>query len=287
MKVKYKKEKYDVKIKDAIKIEKRKLLLLLRRIKRFGLRIINVFKKDLIILFVSIILYVLIVCIVECNFMDKTISKVMWETKEEVFTVFIVVAMNSIIGFERRWRQTIRNWHDIYADNLYCFENDIDDIFKFSGISINKDYNMLYTREFFNRFENEIRDIKIEKNRINIAKINNTLEKIRNEADELKEEVYKNDFIDNKEEFIWEYRSLKNHTYKLQEMLEDENIDIKKQLIYIINNIYMIISFIRRTWRTEINLDREIINILKIDNKRIIDNSFYLKALIYKYEKDN
>ena len=285
MKVKYKNEKYNVKVKDAIKIKKRKILLFLRRIKRFGLRMLNVFKKDLVILFIAILLYVAIVCMVECNIMHKTIVKVIWETKAEVFTVFIVVALFSTISNEREWRRKIRNWHDIYTDNLSSFEYDIYDLLRFSGLNTEIDYNMLYTRELFEKFEKEFRKAEL-REKINNEKNNNILEKIKNEIAELKEEVYRNDFIEEKEEFIWEYRFLKNNIYRLQETIEEDAIDIKNELVNVFSSIYIIISFIRRTWRTEIDLDREIIDILKIDNKDRVENDYYLSALAYKNKEE-
>ena len=142
MKVRYKSEKYDVKFKNAIGIWKRKILLYLRRLKRFGLRILHVFKKDLMILFFAIIFYVLIVIVIECKIMQKGILNAIWDTKAEVFTVFIVVAMNSIISSERSWRQKIRKWHDVYTDNLFYFEENIKDLNVAIGMNIKTTYNI-------------------------------------------------------------------------------------------------------------------------------------------------
>lgn len=285
MKIKYKNEEYNVKTKDAIRIEKRKILLYLRRIKRFGLRILYVFKKDLMILFVAIILYVIAVTIIEHKFTQKSITEIIWGTKSEVFTVFVVVAMNSIIGFERRWRETIRNWHNIYADYQYRFERDIYDLFSFSGINMKNEYKMLYTRELLQNFKNEVEKKEIIDNQINRNKIIKVLEKIKNELDDLKEYVLKNDFLEDKDKFSWDYKWLKNKICILEEKIEDGRTDYKNDLIIIIDAIYSIISYTRKTWRTEINLDREIIDILKIDNKNRIDNHYYLSALSYKPEK--
>lgn len=285
MKIKYKNEKYNVKTKDAIKIQKRKILLYLRRIKRFGLRILNVFKKDLMILFVAIILYIITVTIIEHKFMQKSIIEIIWGTKSEVFTVFVVVAMNSIIGFERRWRETIRSWHDIYADYQYRFERYIYDLFIFSGINIKDEYKMLYTQELLENFKNEVEKKEIINNQINKNKIIKVLKKIKNELDDLKEYVLKNDFLEDKNKFSWDYQWLKNNIYIVEEKIEDGRTDYKNNLINIINAIYSIISYTRKTWRTEINLDREIIDILKKDNKSRIDNHYYLSALSYKPKK--
>lgn len=285
MKIKYKNEKYNVKMKDAIKIEKRKILLYLRRIKRFGLRILNVFKKDLMILLIAIILYVIAVIIIEHKFMQKCLLEIIWGTKSEVFTVFVVVAMNSIIVSERRWRQTIRNWHDIYADYQYHFESDIYDLFNFSGINIKNEYKLLYTRELFENFKNEVEKKEIIENQINRNKVIKVLEKIKNELDDLKEYVLKNDFLEDKNEFSWNYRWLKNYIYKVEEKVEDGETNFKNELINIIGTIYSMISYIRRTWRTEISLDREIIDILKIDNKNRIESDYYLSAISYKFER--
>ena len=46
--------------------------------------------------------------------------------------------------------------------------------------------------------------------------------------------------------------------------------------------LYYLISCTRRLWRTEINLEREIIKILSKDNKNKIDNDYYLKGNIIR-----
>ncbi len=283
MKVRYKSEKYDVKFKNAIGIWKRKILLYLRRLKRFGLRILHVFKKDLMILFFAIIFYVLIVIVIECKIMQKGILNAIWDTKAEVFTVFIVVAMNSIISSERSWRQKIRKWHDVYTDNLFYFEENIKDLNVAIGMNIKTTYNMLYTIETYKKFENEIRQAIIEEDKINKSKINKTLEKMERNANELKEAFYKNDFMQEKYGFTWNYRSLLDNMYDLREKLDrGEYNNIREKLILIYDDMYYMISYTRRLWRTEINLDREIIEILKIGNKEKISENFYLTALSYK-----
>lgn len=283
MKVKYKKEKYNVNLKNAIDIWKRKILLILRRIKRFGLRVLYVFKKDLIILFIAIICYILVVVIIEYKLMNKNLIEAIWNTRSEVFTVFVVVAMNSIISFERNWRQSIRKWHEVYTDNLYYFEKDIRELNTAAGVNIKATYNMLYTRELYQKFESEIRQSVIKENDINKDVISKILTRMERETEELKENVDKNSFMQEKYGFIWNFRSLQDNIYDLKNKLDNiEEINIKEKLLLIYNDLYYMISYTRRIWRTEINLDREIIKILEIDNKKKIDEDYYLKAIIDK-----
>ena len=157
MTIKYKGSKYKVSIIDGIKIHKRILLLKMRRVKRWGERIGDIVKKDLIVLFVLIILDTVTLCIFETKFFEKTIIDCIWESKAEIFTVFIVVALTEIINRERQWRQTIRKWHDVYVDSMYEFEYYIKDLLEYTGISIN-DNNFLYTRILFERFDKEMRE---------------------------------------------------------------------------------------------------------------------------------
>lgn len=280
MKIKYKKSKYNVKFKDYFRIKKRQILLFLRRVKRLSQRAYDVFRKDLIILLLLIIAYVTVVCYVESNYTEKSIKRALWDTNPEVFTVFVVVAMSSIISNEREWRKEIRIWHKIYADYLYLFENDIEELSKAAGMSAEISQNILYTRDLFDEFEEKIWQSKTEV--YNKNKIDTILEKINIEVDELKENYYQNCFWNKEDGFSYEYRNLKENTYKLREKIEYEKSDIKYDLTNIFENLYLLISYTRMLWRTEICLDREIIDILKNDNENVIRHDFYLNLLSYK-----
>lgn len=289
MKIKYKNEIYNVKFKDGISISKRKMLLDLRRIKRFGLRILYVFKKDLLFLFIAIILYVLIVSFVEHNLMGRELIESIWNTKSEIFTVFIVVAMNSIINFERNWRKKIREWYYVYLDLLYFFENDIRELNIAVKIKNQTYYYVFNTKEVYKKFKEEFCNYIIEDNQINKNKIIEILAKIEKQVDEVKENFYKNgymienNFMINNDMFIHSCNSLKDAIYNFKKILDTkQKINIKDNLILIYDNMYYIIVNTRKLWRTEINLDREIINILKINNEKAIEKKFFLNSLIFK-----
>lgn len=284
MKIKYKNTKYNVQLKDWFKIWKRKILLILRRIKRFLLRVLEVLKKDLIILFIAIMFYVLAVIIIECNFMNISLAQSLWGTKAEVFTVFVVVSVNSIISYERNWRKNIRNWHDIYVDFMYDFEKDIKELNNSIGLNSKISYGMLYTRDLFEKFEDEIRSIELKDSNFDKIIINNIIIRLERETNELKENVSKNTFLQEKYGFMWNYKSLEDKIYDLKSRLSNlDKYELKEKVISIYEDLYYLISYTRRLWRTEINLEREIIKILSKDNKNKIDNDYYLKAISYEF----
>ena len=83
--------------------------------------------------------------------MNISLLQSLWGTKAEVFTVFVVVSVNSIISYERNWRKNIRNWHDIYVDFMYDFEKDIKELNNSIGLNSKISYGMLYTRDLFEK----------------------------------------------------------------------------------------------------------------------------------------
>ena len=143
---------------------------------------------------------------------------------------------------------------------------------------------MLYTRDLFEKFEDEIRSIELKDSNFDEIIINNIIIKLERETNELKENVSKNTFLQEKYGFMWNYKSLEDKIYDLKSRLSNlDNDELREKVISIYEDLYYLISYTRRLWRTEINLEREIIKILSKDNKNKIDNNYYLKAISYEF----
>lgn len=260
MYIRFKKKWYNVKIKNAFKIWKRQVLLMLRRIKRFALRMFDVFKKDLLVLLFSIIGYVLFVVYVQIKSMNTPILESIWGTKAEVFTVFVVVALNAFITYERGWRKHIREWYWVYIEYMWKCEEYIREFNKI--LDIYTDYICLKNKEGFNDlkifYENSYKDIKVEK----LNSMVKVIKQLNNDNKELRSKVYNNEYLKNKKEFENSYNYFLNISSTLLEKIEEKNLDIEEDIFKLYGSLYYIIVDISMLWRTEVNLDKEIVKIL-------------------------
>ncbi len=277
--VTYKRQKYDIDIKDGSFVLWKKMLLFLRRIKRFSIRAWKAFYKEASIACIFIIFYIVVVIITEINIMDKDILDILWSIKQEIFTVFVLVFAEAIINSERNWKREIKKLYCIYVDFRQELENDIVELCKTLNINI-KNQDFFYTIETLKRLQDEIDDVNIEKVKYKKENVKYITERLKDARMNLVKELEKIDCIDNEEYII---HNISNNTYDLIEF--EREIDIGKK-IYILKeicwNTFFLICESRSIWRREINIDREIIEKLYKHNKEKIEEDYYFMLLRYK-----
>ena len=262
MNVKYKNTKYKVNFKNALKIRWRQALLLARRLKRILLRMLEVFKKDLIVLLIAIIGYVLFVVIIQNMCTECSILESIWSTRAEVFTVFGVVALNAFISYERGWRKSIREWYWVYSKYLMKFEFCIIELN--SALRIENNGFILRTNESFKDFQQSFENMLSSKNEIDKIGLQKVLTRINNECLELKNMVNKDEYFQYKSNFNSIQEMFQEYIVYLSNRISYDEQDISYvDLLRVYEYMYEIIAITRRLWRTEINLDNEIMEILK------------------------
>lgn len=261
MNVKYKNIEYKVTLKNALRIWYRKVLLWARRVKRFLLRMLEVFKKDLIVLLIAIIGYVLFVVVIQNMYTDYSILESIWSTRAEVFTVFGVVAFNAFISYERGWQKSIRNWYWTYLKYLMDCERDIGEMNQLAGLDKNE--YVVTTNESFEKFKKENFESFSSDNIIDKNEFKKILNRIKDKNIELKNTVNKDEYYQYKYYFNCIYENFQHYLSSLNENLNEEEYFVTyKDILAVDQFIYEIVSIIRKLWRTEINLDNEIMEIL-------------------------
>lgn len=267
--VKYKQEKYKVTLKNKVKIELIKFLLLIKRIVRRGRLLIPHNLKMYILLTICWGLYGILI-----YFSGKiynfpkiyTIYDTIWELKNSYFTSIILALFIGGYTQIENYKEKMSAQHEFYTDALFCFNKLFFPILRnevlhysafYNDICLKDTLNHISTRKIGPFSEKELNDIAedlfIQLDKIEDARKNNRIVGMHKER--------LRDYIDQAKKMLKKY----NKKMSIKDISE------------IAYPLYFIIADLRRPWRWDINNNIKILNYLNENPENGIEQDFYYK----------
>ncbi len=279
-KIKYKRIKYKVGIKDKISITMIKIIICIKR----NLRRIKMLIPENIWLYLILTITWVLFGIINYYFYlaynyQKSILDIVVELKNSYFTTVIIAIVLNVYNSNFNHRKKLINQHEFYVDTMRIFENIFDGLIGNDKYHYLVFYNNLCLTDTINYIKRKTKkDIE---NWLSSTEYKNNIEELIEYIPKIKdylkidinlanEEAY---YINNLEN---ELKELKNYACTADNYLKKINI-----ITY-----YMIklIDILREPWRKDLKYDLKILQIIEKNNADIIKNDFYYSMLIYGHD---
>ena len=153
--------------------------------------------------------------------------------------------------------------YNIYKDFLYKFTEDINDLNNLLNFKYKND--VLYTEEWVKLYYEELEKVNVEKEKYNHQRLKIITKRMEEEIYQLYNKAKKFSCIE-ENKILTYYLLLKERIIKLQ--LCDNLLEVRKEMLSMVFELFYFIEIIRRIWRSEINIDREIIDVLYKHNEK-------------------
>ena len=284
-KIRHRGVSYRVNFCDKAKIDKIKIVLLIKRILR---RLNMLIPKNIVLYFVLTLCWAAFGIISYylgkeyMHLVSYTLQDVIWELKNSYFTSVILTLMIAGYSQNSEYKKKIEMQHDFYVDVMCKF----DCLFRqFIG------EEMQYYFPFYNEvcLENTLDYIEqctIKDCDFSIDGFNCDLKEILEQLEKIEQEVKNNNIIGiHKQDFIYKI----NHTKDMVKQELRQNMDFnqaKKKTQSIASNLLDIVSDIRKPWRRDVENDIKILRILASYEQNDIKNDFYYSMHLYGHEFD-
>ena len=277
--MKYKSRKYQCGFINAVKIKYIKIKLCIRRGKRRIRLVLN--KRDVMLYAGIIILWMVFACltvIFSKTFIDGycgSFRLTLWELKNSIFSsvvlAFSIGAYNQLLDYRKR----LKSQHWIYVNAMEDFERFLDSDY-------NCDYRYRYHYFYNDRclklaLKQHLMHVEISNNPDIIARLDAIIERLN----DVKQGLGKGDYVVCDEIMFSLY--IDGAIKCVTGFVLDESYDT---FIELVNYLFDVINCLRYPWRRDEDLDNEIIELLYLDNKRDIEDDFYLRMHLKNFYLD-
>lgn len=279
-KIKYKRIKYEVGIKDKISISLIKSILYIKR----NLRRAKMLIPENIGLYLILTILWIFFGIINYYFYiaydyQKNILDVVVELKNNYFTTVIIAIVLNIYNSNFNYRKKLINQHEFYVDTMRIFEN----IFG-SLIDDDKYYYLVFYNDLC--LESTIKYIKTKtkediENFLSSEEYKNDIEELIEHINKIKKYLKIDINLANNEAYY--INNLENQLKKLKNYSCNSD-DYLKKIDIISYDMLRLIDILREPWRKDLKYDIKILKIIEKNDANSIKNDFYYSMLIYGHD---
>lgn len=299
---------YIVRLETKLKIEKYKLILKGRRLKRIGKRLCS-YLKDIILVIIILILYSLTVYIIGKHNIDKeyySIIDMLWEIKDTILTSIILTYFINANSLEKKRSENLLNRYFYYTEFMYSFQQIIVEICTHIGkeFEIETHYTptmIAYTTESLDRvvldvmkLSNNTRSKQLYIDNRNILNelfknAENRTNHLRNELNKLYLKDYNGDLSLLQSDTANLIRKINNVSILLTKNNFKDNYEKFIILLWnIIASFGDVLSQLRNIWRNDLDIDIKIYKLLYFENIEYITQDYHISLLLdTKYKIKN
>ncbi|MBR2841069.1 MAG: hypothetical protein IKF01_04275 [Bacilli bacterium] len=273
MKIKYKGKKYKVNLKDFFIIKKEQFILLMKRIKRLVVRAFKCF-EPLLVVAVLLILYLILIYLIGRLFNEyHSFKRVIWDSKELIFSTLIIVFAIDFSSKERQRKNKLK--YQRWGFEILVEQSDglLKEICKCMGI--NYTGSIVLSEDLNQKFKEIIKNSEVPEKIILYEKLHEiikfSINRMKMEYVKIIKNIKKRKYEVMGNNDIWIYQKLLNFCKEFETKLNYKSSPdkLKTEMIDLSDHMYFSCLLIGRVWAWDYKSNKKIRKILL---KNINDN---------------
>ena len=285
MKVIYRREKYDVCLKDACSIWVLQIKLLYLRILR-NLHRISIACKSVIILIPLWVIFVFVSYMWGVNIGKVTsIGGMLWDFKISIFSSLIIVGFLNIHNSQKKYKEVLEQQSYLYYELLCGFESYAKIMCLDYTPERYSDHLIFYTHDKYARF---YKCIERYGPCLEIVKyLNEERQECLLLLEKLKESVKGNEIIswnnerkrkEHNGQILNDIESMSKGIMKYQQV--EQPTEQKELFLGIVRDMYYLIESCRIPWRRDFQIDQKIRMLLRKKNEEKLKDEYYMRLFL-------
>lgn len=254
------------------------------RSRRFLKRLIK-YSSSIIYTLIIMLLYITIIYFIGKHItLYNNIFDAIWETKGTIITSIVIVYVSHVIKEEKERKRNLENQFNFYSYYYYLADTLTESILKFVNLNYDDYYIFLYEDiydNFFNYINNS--EFNIDFNKTRLKQFTSSYEEILFDFQNNAYRLNSMELIACDLDFIY-FKSLKKDLKdKLKKLTYDYSINnqkaIRQDIINISNQLYTLLSQLRRPWRWDLKYDNKIKQLLLKNNIENSEGNIIMKRI--------
>lgn len=266
MKIKYKKKIYNVDIKSFFIIKKEQFILFTKRFKRLIIRVLKCF-ESLLVVAVLLVIYVFLTYLIGRFYNEyHTFKRVIWDSRELIFSTLIIVFAVDFTSKERMRNKKLKQQRWQFLMLVEQSDKLLIEICNCIGINYTK--SVVLSNDLKTKFEEKIKNYDLSEEIISQNKLKEIfqfeIQNLKNEYIEIMDNIRKNKYEMIKDDDIIIYSNLLNVCNEFESIINNNCSPdkLKDMIIKLSNYMYLSCLYIGRIWAWDYKRTQKIRKIL-------------------------